>query len=205
MSIRACALVLLAALPLAATAEESKTSTERASKRGSVPSMELDALVARVAKRTGKQFIIDPRVRAEVPMIGFDADSVGVEPLLAILRVHGFVAVDNGDFYTVLPDAVARQLAGPLYTDLGFKALDDEIVTVLLEVKNACTAQLVPVLRPLMPQAAHMAADLQTNSLILNDRAANLRRVGAMVERLDRAAPAGKKCAGPPPPSGTGS
>ena len=57
-----------------------------------------------------------------------------------------------------------------------------------------CVAQAVPVLRPLMPQAAHMAADVQSNTLIISDRAANARRIVDMVERLDKAAPAGQKC-----------
>jgi type II secretory pathway component GspD/PulD (secretin) len=52
--------------------------------------------------------------------------------------------------------------------------------------KNVCSPWLVPVLRPLMPQAAHLAAEAQTNSLIINDRAANVRRIANMVEQLDK-------------------
>lgn len=204
MNIRTSCLVLLAALPLAATAQDTKTSSERSAKSSSVAYMDLTELIARFAKRSGKQFIVDPRVRADVPLTGFGADDVDLERLLAILNVHFFVAVDQGAWWIVVPDANARQLAGPVYYDLKFKALDGELVTVLLELKNACTAQLVPILRPMMPQAAHMAADLQSNTLVISDRAANVRRVGAMVERLERAASGQKKCEDwtpPPPPS----
>ena len=104
------------------------------------------------------------------------------------------VAVEVNGVVSVVPDANARQLPVPVYSDLKFKAADDELVNVLLTLKNACSGQLVPVLRPLMPQAAHLAADIQSNTLIIDDRAANVRRIGEMTERLDRAAPAGQKC-----------
>jgi general secretion pathway protein D len=55
-------------------------------------------------------------------------------------------------------------------------------------------AHVVPVLRPLMPQAAHMAAFFQSNTLIISDHAANARRIVDMVERLDKASPGDQKC-----------
>lgn len=182
------------ALPVAATAQD---SAPRESKSARDNGIDIGELLDRYAKRTGRKFIIDPRVRASVDLAGIDAGQLTQEQLLAILRVYQFVAVPDHDFYVVVPDTNARQMIVPTYTDLKFSALDDELVTVLMDPKNACAAQLVPVLRPLMPQAAHLAADWQSNMLIINDRAANVRRIGAMIERLDRAAPAGRKCEAP--------
>jgi general secretion pathway protein D len=54
-------------------------------------------------------------------------------------------------------------------------------------VKNVCAAQTVPVLRPLMPQAAHMAAYPETNNLILSDHVSNLHRLVTIIEALERA------------------
>ena len=82
----------------------------------------------------------------------------------------------------------------PVTTEVPAKALDDEYVTVMFTAKNMCMAHAVPVLRPLMPQAAHMAAFAQSNTLIISDHAANARRIVDMAERLDKAAPAGQKC-----------
>ncbi len=197
MNTRAWTLILAISLPLAVPAQEAKPSIERSSKTSAVPYIEMTDLIEKVAKRTGKQFIVDPRVRASVRLVGFGTGDVDYQRLLAILRVHAFVAVEENGFVTVVPDAGARQLAVATHFGLGFEALDDELVTVILEVKNTCAAQLVPVLRPLMPQAAHMAADLQSNSLIINDRASNVRRIGDVVERLDRATPAGRICEPP--------
>ena len=185
-------IVVLLALPLLGVAQESSMSAESKSSRES--GMDLTELIQRYAKRTGRKFIVDPRVRAVVQNPGIDVGQLTQEQLLAILDVHGFAAVELSGITTVLPDAGARQLPTPVHTDPNFKALDHEIVTLLLEVKNACAAHMVPVLRPLMPQAAHMAAYPPSNTLILTDHAVNVRRIAQLVERLDRLAPPGQKC-----------
>jgi general secretion pathway protein D len=160
----------------------------------SYATIDIGDLIARVAKRTGKQFIVDPRVRAEVPLIGLDVDRVDYPRLLAILNVHMFATYEAGGVVRVVPDANARQLPIPVTSDVPAKALDDELVTVILTPRNMCAAQAVPVLRPLMPQAAHMASYTLSNTLILSDRAANVRRIVDMVDRLDKASPAGQEC-----------
>jgi general secretion pathway protein D len=66
-------------------------------------------------------------------------------------------------------------------------------VTLVVEVKRACASHMVPVLRPLMPQAAHLSA-LPPNMLMIVDRAANARRIVDMADRIDKAAPPGERC-----------
>jgi general secretion pathway protein D len=177
------------ACPLVVTAQDSTPAAgSSVSPRTSPPIIEIGDLIARFAKRTGKQFVVDPRVRAEVPLIGMDPDRIGYERLLAILTVNYFAAVTEGDWIVVVPDANARQLPTPVFTDRTFKSgAPDEIVTLLVTPKNVCAANIVPVLRPLMPQAAHMAAYPDTNTLILSDHASNLHRIVTVVEALERA------------------
>jgi general secretion pathway protein D len=185
-------IVALLLLPALVPAQEN--SLTRDSKSARDDGTEIIGIVERFAKRTGKQVVIDPRVRANVDVAGIDLGQLTWDQLLAILDVHGFVAVDQGGLIIVVPDPNMRQLPTPVYSNANFKATDHEVVTLLVEVKNACSAQLVPVLRPLLPQAAHMAAFIQTNTIILTDHAANVRRVAQLVEQLDRAAPSGQKC-----------
>jgi general secretion pathway protein D len=187
------ALALALLIPMISTAADPAPTAAPAAS-SSYATIEIGDLIAKVAKRTGKQFIVDPRVRAEVPLIGLDADRVDYPRLLAILNVHMFATYESGGLVRVVPDANARQFPIPVTSDVPAKALDDELVTVILTPKNMCTAQAVPVLRPLMPQAAHMAAYPLSNTLVISDRAANARRLVDLVERLDRAAPAGQKC-----------
>ena len=176
----------LLALPLAAGAQDSAPTTAQPVSRAA-PDIEIGDLIARYARRSGKQFIVDPRVHAQVPLAGLDPDKVGYDKLLAILSVNMFAAVAQGDWIVVVPDASARQLPTPVYTERSFKTgAPDELVTLVLTVKNIGAPQAVPVLRPLMPQAAHMAAFPDTNTLILSDRASNLHRIVTVIEALER-------------------
>jgi len=179
-------LVAIATLPLVAMAADPTSSEGAKSAPGDYP--ELTDIIKSFSKRTGRKFNIDPRVRAIPMFAGLDPDKLTYEQLLATFSVHGFASSERDGVITVVPDAGARQLPTPVYADANFKAVDDEWVTLLLAPKKACAAQLVPILRPLMPQAAHLAADPQSGTLVLADRAANARRIADLVERLDKAA-----------------
>ena len=185
-----CALAALGLVSAAVAQEGSKIAS-------SAGDTDLADLISRYAKRSGKKFIIDPRVRAQVPLAGIGPGDITHDQLLTILDVHQFVMIPSGDVYLVVPDAGARQLPTAVYTDLNFKAPDHEIISLLITPKKTCAAFMVPVLRPLMPQAAHLAAEVQTNSLIINDRAGNVRRIAEMVEQLVSGG-AGKQDCTPP-------
>jgi general secretion pathway protein D len=186
-------LAVVLALPVLSPAAEPAPQACAASSDPAV-GIDLTDLIDKVAKRTGKQFIVDPRVRAIVSKTGLDYDKVDYARLLAILTVHQFAAYESNGVVKVLPDASARQLPIPVTADVPAKAFDDEYVTVMFQAKNMCSAHAVPVLRPLMPQAAHLAAFAQANTLLISDHAANARRIIDLAERLDKAAPAGQKC-----------
>ena len=197
----ACSLAAMLALPALVPAAEPAAPPCAAAPNANGSDIEMMDLIDKVAKRTGKQFIVDPRVRAQVSHAGLDIEKVDYPRLLAILNVHMFAAYEANGVVRVVPDANARQLPIPVTTEIPPGALDDEYVTVMITAKNMCMAQAVPVLRPLMPQAAHMAAYPLSNTLIISDHVANARRIIDMVERLDKAAPAGQKC----PPDGSSS
>jgi general secretion pathway protein D len=197
---RPWALALALALPALAlpqlmwAADQSTTSRVASSSEPDYQSIDISELVERVAKRTGKQFIMDPRVRAGIPLVGLDVAQIDYPRLLAILTVHQFGAYESNGVVKIVPDAGARQLPIPVTTEISPKTLDDEYVTVMYQAKNMCAAHSVPVLRPLMPQAAHLAAFPQANTLLIADRAANARRIIDMAERLDKGTPSGNKC-----------
>ena len=104
--------------------------------------------------------------------------------LLTILQVHGFVAGEQDGLVLVLPDADARTMPTPLLTERETRS-DSEIVTDTMQVKNAPAALFVPIIRPLMPQYGHFAADTCNNTLVIVDRFANVKRIEALVRRMD--------------------
>jgi general secretion pathway protein D len=161
--------------------QESAAATSSASAEGGVP---LAQLIATVAKKTGKKFVVDPRVRADVMLIGQSPSAVSYADLLTILQVHGFAAVESGGYVQVLPDASMRTLPVPLVNAKENRP-DAESVSRVIPVHNMPAAHLVPILRPLLPQRAHLAANICSNSLIMVDSFANVRRIEAIVQALD--------------------
>jgi general secretion pathway protein D len=148
---------------------------------------EIGQVIEAVAAATGKTIIPDPRVRAQVTMLSQTpmTPDAFYEAFLALLSVHQFVAVESGGIIKIVPDANARQMPN---IDLPDRVNNgsDELVTQVIAVQNVNAAQLVPVLRPLMPQAAHMAAYPAGNILILSDRASNVARVLRIIKRIDQ-------------------
>lgn len=145
-------------------------------------------IIEAVGEVTGKNFILDPRVKAEVTMLSSAPMSPDAfyEAFLSILSVYGFVAVPAGDVIKILPDANARQVPGAEGEPGGGRP--DDIVTRVITVQNVSAAQLVPILRPLIPQYGHLAAHPPSNLLIISDRASNVDRMVRIVARIDQAA-----------------
>ena len=142
-------------------------------------------IVEAVSAVTNRNFIIDPRVNAKVTMLSKTpmTPDAFYEAFLAILEVHQLAAMQSGDIIKIIPNATARQYGSPMGT--GRAAGDDDIVTQVIQVENVGAAQLVPILRPLIPQFGHLAAHPGSNMLIISDRAGNVSRMVSIIRRID--------------------
>ena len=144
-------------------------------------------VVEAVSAVTGKNFILDPRVTGRVTLLSptpLGPDAL-YEAFLSILQVPGYVAIESGDLIKIIPDATARQFATPLGTEGA--AGPDDLATQVVQLRNVGATQLVPILRPLLPQYGHLVAHAGSNMLIISDRAANVARMIAIIRRIDQA------------------
>jgi type II secretory pathway component GspD/PulD (secretin) len=156
-------------------------------------------LIETVSKKTNKSFIVDPHVSGNAILVGIDPDKITYPELLSVLQLHGLAAVENGGIVRVIPDAMVRTTPGPLITG-NEKRPDAEFVTRVVRVKSMPAAQLVPILRSLLPQNAHLAAMACTNELIIVDTYANVRRLEGIIAAMDKGDTlALPKCAIPEP------
>ncbi len=146
--------------------------------------------IAQVAKAvqmvTHKTFILDPRVRAQVTVMSSTPMSPDAfyQTFLAILQVHGFIAVPDGNVIKIMPDAEERYQSSAVLPSQ-VSSTSDEIVTQVVQVKNVSAAQLVPVLRPLVPNQATLGAYPAANLLIISDHADNVNRLMRIISRID--------------------
>jgi len=134
-------------------------------------------VVEQVQQVIGRPIIVDPRVRAQLTVLSnapMTADAF-YQTFLAALEVHGFIPLESGNTIMIVPDANARFGSG------------DDYVTQAIVLDNIGAAQLVPILRPLLPQSAHLASHQVSNSLIIADRPQNIRRMVELVRRMDQA------------------
>jgi type II secretory pathway component GspD/PulD (secretin) len=164
-------------------------SMAEAMQRRDEASIDIEMLLEQVSESTGMEFLVDPRVRARVfgvPQI----ENPTYPDLLSILRMHGYMAVEIQGRVNILPDANARHMPVRLLQRDDESVPDDEWVTRIITVPNA--PQLVPILRPLMPQAAHLAATYQeengaqVSKLVLVDTYVNVRRMTEIINTLSR-------------------
>jgi general secretion pathway protein D len=146
---------------------------------------DLRALVRDVAMRTHKHFVLDPRAPQSIDLLGLEPKDVTYPQLLAILAVNGMAAVAGDGIVQVIPTSEIRQDALPLVTPDNIKTLDDEWVTCVMPIKNISAPQLVPILRPMIPQSGHLAAYPDRNALVIVDRSANVRRLVEVVKILE--------------------
>ena len=147
---------------------------------------DIRALISTVSKFTGKNFVVDPRVKAKVAVVSSKTMSEAevYEVFLSVLQVHGYAAVPVGSIIKIVPEVNAKQ--GPLPVVRGQSGNGDELITKVITLDHVPAAQLVPILRPLVPQQGHLAAYNPTNTLIVTDHAANIRRLVLIIRNIDR-------------------
>jgi len=146
---------------------------------------DITAFIGEVADITGKNFAVDPRVKGNITVISNKAlskDQV-YDLFLGVLNVNGVVAVPSGNTIKLVPDVNAKQSGVPF--DLRNKAHGDQVVTRVLWLENTNANDLIPAIRPLMPQFAHLATVAGTNVLIVSDRAENIDQLDDLVRTLD--------------------
>ena len=143
-------------------------------------------VIEMVSSVTNQNFLIDARVKGNVTMISDTpmAPDTFYETFLSILQVYGFVAVPSGNVVKIVPDTNARQFPIPTGSTDGLGG--DDVVTEVIRINNVGAAQLVPILRPLVPQYGHLAAHPASNMLIIADRAANVARLKRIIRRIDQ-------------------
>lgn len=183
---KALALISVLVSPLSFAQDAARGAPPDVSGEPGSSAPSLHEIIASVSSRTGKRFLLDPRVRANVDLVGLKARDVSYPLLLTILRVHGYSAHERDGVVVVQPDANDRQTATRLVSADGIRASDEEVVTTIVPLKSISAGQLVPILRPLMPQSAHLAAAIDRNALVIVDRADNVSRIAEMAKALDR-------------------
>ena len=159
------------------------------SARLNLENADINAVIATVAELTGKNFIVDPKVRGKVTIISGKEMSVKdlYEIFLSVLQVHGYAAIPDGNAIKIIPDVTAKYVASNLIDDRGDSiSLSNDIVSRVVDIVNVSASKLVPILRPLVSPKGHIVEHASTNTLVILDRKSNIDHLQKIITRIDQ-------------------
>ncbi len=154
---------------------------------------DLRAVIQAVAEFTGKNFLVDPRVQGKVTVVAPTplTEEQAYKVFQSVLEVNGFVTIEADGAIKIVPAEEGKVRDTSVYEE-GAQPGNDDMQTRIIHLEYVNPERLVPILRPLVPAYGHMAADTESSSLIITDRAANVDRIVSIVRRLDRPAQNGE-------------
>jgi general secretion pathway protein D len=151
---------------------------------------DIESVIRAVGEITGKNFIIDPRVKGTINIISSSPvpRDLTYEILLSALRMQGFAAVEGpGKVTKIVLEADAKQNFSPTL-EKDRRAAGDSIVTQVYTLQHESAAQLAAILRPLIPPNNTISAYPNTNTLVITDYASNLKRLTKIIQSIDQPA-----------------
>ncbi|MFK8017853.1 MAG: hypothetical protein AB8G17_20695 [Gammaproteobacteria bacterium] len=164
-----------------ADAHSADTAVLTKSSQTSVP---LDEVLDVVAKLSQRRFAVDMDVRDSVELGRLKLNNIDYGDLLHILARNDLASFESGDITHIIREVNVRNHPLPLVTGEEANLHDAQWVTYVMSTGEYNAAQLLPKLRPLLPQSAHMAPLQDPNFLIVADRWQNVQRIKALVDAL---------------------
>jgi general secretion pathway protein D len=150
------------------------------------------SVIAEVSQETGKNFVVDPRVSGKISLVSSKPlkQSEVYQVFLSVLGVLGYSAIPSGNVIKIVPNMESGEQA----TTVASKHLPgkgDEVVVRVIPLENVSASQLIPVLRPLLPQWSNISAYTPGNVIVLLGRASNISRINAIIDDVDKASTSG--------------
>ncbi len=146
---------------------------------------DIRAFIQDAARVTGRTFVIDSRVQGKVSVVTDRALSRSeyFELFLSTLRANGLIAVPIGTgAYRIQPVDGAASQPGRVGSQ---GASRNSFVTEVFRLRSIDSMTIVEAIRPLVSREGSVTANKTANSLVVADYADNIRRIRAVIARLD--------------------
>ncbi|MEO8441259.1 MAG: secretin N-terminal domain-containing protein, partial [Betaproteobacteria bacterium] len=150
---------------------------------------DIEGVVKAVSEITGKNFLLDPRVKGTVNIISAKPISRALvyDVFLSALRLHGFAVVESRGILKIVPESDAKVSQSPTFgPEDKVRSAGDQIRTQVFALKYESAVQIVPILRPLITPNNTITAYANNNTLVVTDYASNLQRIEKIIESIDQ-------------------
>ncbi|HQQ64234.1 MAG TPA: type II secretion system secretin GspD [Pseudomonadales bacterium] len=150
---------------------------------------EIEGVVKVVSEITGKNFVLDPRVKGTINIVSakpLPRDFV-YEVFLSALRLQGFAAIEDHGIVSIVPENDAKMHANTTtHAGGAAQASGDQIQTQVFTLRYESASQLVAILRPLIAPSNAITACPNNNTLVITDYANNLQRLAKIIASIDQ-------------------
>lgn len=151
-----------------------------------LPDKDIKDVVTLISKWTGKNFIIDQKVRGKITILGPAAVSLqeAYQAFLTALDANGLTTVQAGKYIRIIDSAEARR--SPVKTYAGdYAPKDDQFITRIFQLKFINADEVQREFRDLTTRQGKLFAYEPTNSIIITDTGSNIQRIKEILENLD--------------------
>jgi general secretion pathway protein D len=149
---------------------------------------EIDAVARTMGVITGRNMVVDPRVKGTMNLSSEKAISpaAAYNQFVTTLRLQGIVVVESQGIFKVVPEVDAKlQTSVVSAGGVTPKAGNNQIVTQIFNLNYDSAANLLPILRPLISPNNTINVNPGNNSLIITDYADNLQRIARIIAASD--------------------
>ena len=147
----------------------------------------IEVFVKFISELTGKNFIIDEKVKGKVTIVS--PKKIPVQDVykvfLSVLEINGFATVPVGDIIKIVPSSIAREKSVETRSKKNGSESDDRMVTQIITLERSNADEVKRVLDPIIPKTSSVLSYPPANILIITDYLSNIRRMQEIVRALD--------------------
>lgn len=145
---------------------------------------DIQTVIKAISKLSGKNFVIDPRVKGTVNIVSDQpvSKAESYKVLEAALRMQGFATVEADGVIKVLPETDAKTYG--MRTDSMGKNPGDQLITRVFSIDNGSATQLANTLRPMVSPNNSISVYPNSNAIVVTDYASNMTRIAKIIDDL---------------------
>lgn len=149
--------------------------------------VDISTMVKFISDLTGKNFILDDRVKGKISV--FSPSKLSVEEAFnvftSVLELKGFTVVPAGRVYKIVPTSVAKQGGVKLLTGSDKGPVNESYVARVIPLDRIPSQEAAAFLQPVVSKDGYVASFGPANMLLVVDSALNIQKVYDIVRAID--------------------